>query len=313
MRRFPLLESVARWAALGAVLGASACNLNRLTANTTAGMLEHGSIAIDREADVAFAAQAFPASLKTVETFLVSSPENESLLLLLARGYNSYAFGILETELDVAKIEGPEERITDIVRRAKIHYLRGREYGFRLLNKPDLRKAADARDLDALDAELAKIKKDEMPGLFWAGYGWASATNLSIDDPTLVADLPVVERIMARAYELDPDYNEGAPILFHAVLNASKPTIAGGDPNVAKKYFEEAMKSHGESNLFVPFLYARFYCVQTQDRKLFDQLIGKIASADVGKYPDTRLMNEIARKRARFWAEHVDEVILPEG
>lgn len=301
-----------RAATILALLAGFGCNLNRLTANTTAGMLDYGSVAMDREADIEFARYAFPASLKTVETFLVSSPDNEELLLLLARGYNSYAFGILEGDLDHAKHDGPDERVEDIIRRAKIHYLRGREYGFRLLNKPGLKEAAFADDFDALDAELAELKAEDMPGLFWAAYGWASATNLSIDDPDLIASLPVIERLMQRAYELDPGYNEGAPILFWGVYNASKPQMAGGDPATAKKYFEEAMAAHGESNLLVPFLYARFYCAQTQDKKLFDELMNTIATADVSKYPDTRLMNEIARDRARFWSKHVDEIILEE-
>jgi hypothetical protein len=310
-RRFQMLTRTGRWAALCALLTTvGGCNLNRLTANTTAGMLDFGSVAMDREADIEFARYAFPASLKTVETFLVSSPDNEHLLLLLARGYNSYAFGILESDLDRAKLEGTDEAIEDLVRRSKIHYLRGREYGFRLLNNAKLKDAAFADDFATLDAELAKLKKEDMPGLFWAAYGWASATNLSIDDPDLVASLPVIERLMLRAYELEPGYNEGSPILFHAVYAASKPQMAGGDPAVAKKYFDEAMASHGESNLLVPFLYARFYCAQTQDRKLFDELMNKIASADVSKYPETRLMNEIARDRARFWSAHVDEIIL---
>ena len=54
-------------------LALAGCNLNKLTANATAGMLEYGSIAMEREADLEFARDAFPASLKTLETFLVSS------------------------------------------------------------------------------------------------------------------------------------------------------------------------------------------------------------------------------------------------
>jgi hypothetical protein len=295
-----------------ALLLLAACNLNRFTAITTSGMLDYGSVAMHREAELEFARQAVPASLKTLETFLVSAPENESLLLLLARGYNSYAFGIIEGDLDRAKITGPEEHIDDLTRRAKIHYLRGSEYGFRLLGEPEIEKAAKSDDFDKLDAALAKLNKKKMPGLFWAAYGWASAINLSLDDPDLVASLSVVEKLMARALELDPDYHEGAPYLFHGVFHASKPQAFGGDPEKSKGYFEQAMKTHGESNLLVPFLYARFYCVQTQDRKLFDQLMEKIARADLSAHPEQRLMNEIARDRARFWTAHVDEVIAEE-
>jgi hypothetical protein len=289
---------------------AGGCNLNRFTVNTTSGVLDYGSVAMDREADLEFARLAFPASLKTLETFLISAPDNRAILLLLARGYNSYAFGFVEGDLERAKLVGPEERISELERNAKIHYLRGSEYGFRWLNKPELRKAAETDDVDKLEAELKKLKKDDMPGLFWAAYGWASAINLALDDPDMVASLGVVEKLMGRVLELTPDYNAGAPWLFHGVLHASRPVAFGGDPEKSKGYFESAMKEHGTTNLLVPFLYARFYCVQTQNKKLFDELVGKVLTADFSKHPDNRLMNEIARDRARFWAAHVDEVIM---
>ena len=288
------------------------CNLQKITADSTSNMLLYGSVAMDREADVEFAAGAFPASLKTLETFLVNSPENENLLLLLARGYNSYAFGILETELDEARIDGPEERIDDLTRRAKIHYLRGMEYGFRLLNVPAIEQAAKDNELETLEAELDNLKKEQAPGLFWAAYGWSSTINLAKDDPELIAGLPVIELMMQRVLELDEDYNGGAPLLFHGVYHASKPEMFGGKPVLSKEYFERAMASHGDSNLLVPFLYARFYCVQVQDKAMFDELIAKVDQADLTAYPEMRLTNEIARKRARFWAAHSDEVILEE-
>ncbi len=307
---FRLLSALVLGGSLATGVG---CNLNRITANSTSGMLAYGSVAMDREADVEFARYAFPASLKTLETFLVNAPDNENLLLLLARGYNSYAFGILEGDLDRANITGPEELIDDLTRRATIHYMRGREYGFRLLNRPALEEAARTDDLETLDAELAELKKEDAPGLFWAAYGWSSAINLAKDDASMLASLAVIERMMARMVELDEDYNGGAPLLFHGVYHSAKPKMFGGKPELSKEYFERAMASHGDSNLLVPFLYARFYCPQVQDRALFDTLIDKVGSADLTAYPEMRLTNEIARQRAMFWAKHVDEIILEEG
>jgi len=287
--------------------------MNRITANSTSGMLMYGSVALDREADLEFAALAFPASMKTLETFLVNSPENEDLLLLLARGYNSYAFAILETELDEVSVTGPEHKVESLTRRATIHYLRGREYGFKLLDNPALEEAARTTDLGKLDTELASLKKDDAAALFWVGYGWSSAINLQQEDASMLKSLPVVERMMARVVELDEDYNLAAPLIFHAVYNASKPEAFGGDPKVSKAYFERAMASHGEDNLLIPLLYARFYCTMVQDRALFDELIAKVESADLTLYPENRLVNEVARKRARFWAANVGDIILEEG
>jgi hypothetical protein len=296
--------------ALAALLALTACNVNHFTATMTAKMLVDGSAALDREADVEFAAQAFPASLKTLETFLVNAPEDENLLFLLARGYNSYAFGILESDLDEAKLHGPNDKVQELERRAKMHYLRGSEYGFRLLGRDKLRDAALSNDMATLQGELARLKAEDAPALFWATYGWASTINLSMDDPDMMAYLTPAETMMKRVYELDPDYNGGAPILFFGVLEASKPPAFGGKPDVAKKFFDEAMAKHGDSNLLIPLLYARFYCPLVQDRKLFDDLIAKVEQADVTAFPEMRLNNEIARERARLWKANVAAIIL---
>lgn len=294
------------------VVTTSACNVKKFTSDTTAKNLEFGSVAMDREADLVFARYAFPASLKTLETFLVSSPENRSLLLLLARGYNAYSFGVVEADLERAQLDGPEEAVQELSRRAKIHYLRGREYGFRWLDRPALEEAARKGDLEALDAELARLEPEHAPGLFWTVYGWASAVNLAKDDSQMMAGLPVIERLMNRVYELDPHYNAGAPYALLGVYHSSKPPALGGEPAKAKGYFDQGMAEHGEENLLLPYLYARFYAPMVQDRTLFDTMIAKVAAADVTAHPDLRLTNEIARDRARFWAARVDELILSE-
>ena len=297
--------------AIGAALVLPAgCKLEEFTAKTTAKMLAQGSIALDREADLQFARDAMPASLKTLETFLVNAPDDPNLLLLLARGYNSYAFAVLEGDLDEAKVTGPDETIDELTRRTKLHYLRGSEYGWRLLDEPELEKAAREADLPALERALAKIEPEQAPALFWTTYGWASTINLSKDDADMMANLTPAEKMMQRVYELDPDYFAGAPIMFFGVLNASKPPALGGEPEVAKRYFEEAMQKHGDSNLLIPFLYARYYAPMVQDRALFDRLLDQVANADVTAHPDLRLNNEVARDRARFWKKHVDEIIL---
>jgi hypothetical protein len=311
------MSRIVTWAHRVAVAGAlvaiaSACNVKKFTADTTAKNLEYGSVAMDREADLEFARYAFPASLKTIETFLVSAPENRSLLLLLARGYNAYAFGIIEADLERAELDGTEAAVESLSRRAEVHYLRAREYGFRWLDRPKLKAAALEGDVDALDAELAELEPEDAPGLFWAVYGWASAVNLSKDDSEMMTGLPQIERLMNRVYELDPHYNAGAPYALLGVYHSSKPAALGGDPKKAKSYFDEGMAEHGEENLLLPYLYARFYAAMVQDRELFDAMIAKVAGADVTAHPDLRLTNEIARDRARFWAANVDEIILSE-
>ena len=292
------------------VLAGPGCNMHKMTADMTAGPVRTGSIVMDREADLEFAAQAIPASLKTVESFLVSSPDNPDLLYVLARGYSAYAFGMIERELEKVQITGTEEQVESLTQRAVMHYLRGREYGFRLLAMPALEKAARAGDLPAVDRELRNVTKEQAPALFWTTYGWGGAANLGQEDPELVAALPVLERMIGRVIELDADFEHGLPLLFLAVYYSSKPAMAGGDPGKAKELFERAMKAHGQANLLVPYLYARFYAPAVQDRALFEEMMNKVLAGNVLANPDLRLVNEIARDLARFWLANADELIL---
>ena len=287
------------------------CSLQKLTANQTADALYSGQIALESEEDLQFAREAMPASLKTVETFLPSSPKNKKFLEMLAKGYFSYAFAFIEWDLEVAQFGmAEEETIESLNRRAVIHYLRSREYGWRLLDKDDVRKAAEANDGDALDAALAKLDEDDVPGLFWAAYAWGSAINLSQDNPDMVSNLGMVEKMVNRAMALDDTYFFGGAYLFLGVYYASRPKMAGGDPVKAKEYFETAMKRYGNDNLLVPYLAARFYAPAVQDGALFKSLMTRVLTAPVDSNPQLRLNNEVARERAKFWLKHSDELIF---
>jgi hypothetical protein len=293
-----------------ALLMTQGCSLSKLTTDQTAGLLSTGSIALDRESDLQFAREALPASLKTLETFLINSPENKELLLLLAKGFNSYAFVFLETDLEEARLNGTQKEVETLSRRAVLHYMRARSYAFMLLDFPELKKAALGGDLKALGKHLKDTSKQDAPALFWAAYGWASAINLSQEDADMVGALPIVEAIMGRVIKLDPNYMAGSPMLFIGTYYASRPKMFGGDPDKAKASFERAMVDHGESNLLISFMYGRFYAAQVQDRDLFNKMMVKILEADVAKHPDMRLNNELARHRARFWLEHADELFF---
>lgn len=291
------------------VASLSGCSLEQMTIKQTVDVMAEGSVAMDREKDPVFAREALPASLKTFETLLVNDPDNERLLELLAEGYFSYAFGFVEYDLAEAQVEvAPEERIERLQERAVLHYLRARDYGFRLLDRPKLEEAAMQPDLEVVQSQLKKVGREDVPGLFWAAYGWGSAINLSQQDPDLVAGLPVVEAMMERVAELDPTYYDSGVHTFFGVYYASRPKMAGGSPEKAKKHFEKAMEQHGDRNLMIPFLYGRYYGAQTQNRELFDRMMKKVAEADLSKHPDRRLNNEIARKRASLWSEHADEL-----
>jgi hypothetical protein len=286
------------------------CNLNKITTDSTAPVLANGSVALDRESDLQFAREALPASLKTLETFLINSPDNPDLLLLLAKGFNSYAYGFVEADLEKARLSGSQDEVDRLSRRAVLHYLRARTYGFTLLDFPELEDAALNGDLDKAARLVKDLEKDDAPALFWTTQAWGAAVSLAQDDPDMVASLPMIELFLNRLLKLNPNYFAGSPMALAGTYHASRPAMFGGNPDKAKESFEKGMKAHGDRNLLIPYLYARFYATQVQDRALFNELMVKVLEADVTQYPDLRLQNEIARERARFWVENSQELFF---
>jgi hypothetical protein len=296
---------------LTVVASFSGCSLQKLTVNQTADVLYTGAPALEREADVQFAREALPASLKTVESFLLTAPDNEKLLEIVAKGYFSYSFGFLEWDLERGQYELMEdEQLDELNRRAVLHYLRARDYGFLLAGDEELEKAAKAGDIAKLEDRLNKVKAKNVAGLFWAGYGWGGAINLSQDNPDMVAKLGVVEKIMQRVTELDDEYFYSGVHTFWAVYYASRPEIAGGNPAKSLEHFDIALGRHGEDNMLIHFLKARFYAPTQQDRAMFVETMQKVANANAEGDPNLRLNNEIARERAIWWLDHVDELIF---
>jgi len=76
------------------------CDLKEFTVSTTAPVLRAAAASLPEESDVQLARDSAPASLKTVEGFLVSAPKNADLLSVLAQGYIEYTFGFLEDDYE---------------------------------------------------------------------------------------------------------------------------------------------------------------------------------------------------------------------
>ncbi|MFP4597430.1 MAG: TRAP transporter TatT component family protein [Persicimonas sp.] len=293
------------------VVTASGCSLQRLTVNQTADVLWDGRAAMESEPDPQFAREALPGSLKTLETFLESAPENERLLRLLARGYFAYAFAFLEGDLMRAELSGATSgELEDIESRTVTHYMKSHRYGLRLLGDDEFADAMRGLDTERVEKLLAEMDDDDVPGLFWSAYGLGSAANLSQDDSDMIAALPIVEATMRRVLELDETFYYSGTHLFFGVYYGSRPPMFGGDPKRAREHFERAMEQHGDKNLLIPALYARFYATAAgvQDRELFEQLLNGVLEADPERYPELRLNNEIARRRAQFWLDRADEL-----
>ncbi len=276
--RFPL---VALFSAM--VFLAQGCIPKELTISATSVIIDGGFLSMNRETDLQLASQALPADLKLLDGLILESPDNEKLLLLGAQGYTSYSLGFVE---DSSK------------ERASVFYLRGRDYGLRILfRNEDFKKSFDG-DLQEFQKSLDEFGDDDVPAVFWTANAWGNYLNINKDNTDALADLPKIEAMMNFVLKHDQNFFYGGAHLFFGTILASLPSMFGGDTTAARGHFEKAIQASDGKFLMVYYYYAKSYAVMTQNKDLFESLLNQVINAQKNLLPDQNLANEIAKVKS---------------
>ncbi len=278
---------------------AAGCGFKKVATKASAQVFYDATPAIDRESDVDLAEQASLSFLKMLEGFYFQNPKDKLVLLLLARSYAGYAFGFTENDLLKYKQTDPAQ-YQKAYNRAKLFYGRAKDYGLALLEQfPGMRAAIEGSP-DDFDKVLQSMGPKETETLFWVAFAWGNHLNFNKDDISAVVQLPKVEAMMKRVLELDADYYYGGPNMFLGAVYGSRPPMLGGNPDLAKQYFEKAIATTQGRNLMAPVTMAQFYAVQVQDVALYQKLLSEVLAADASALPEQRLSNELAKIRAQI-------------
>ena len=280
-------------ASLIPLFGLCACSLQTLALRSTGELMDRGVAAYYDESDPQLAREAMASQLKFVEGLLQSDPKNRRLNRLAAEGFGGYTFLFIEDAQ-------PE--------RAKVFYLRGRDYALRALSaQPGLANLA-AMMPDDLERALKSAGKADAPALFWAAFCWSGFINLSKDSPQAVAELPKAVAVMKRSQELDPRYDFAGSDLFFGVYYASRPKLLGGNPAKAKEHFQRAGSLAQGQYLMAYVLEAKSLAVALQDRALFESLLAKVKDSPAGRLPGARLADEVAKLKAAALMEKANDL-----
>ena len=304
---------IAWWSLALAVLCATqpACDMGKFTVNTTAKVLVRAQPAMNQESDYELAARAIPATLKTVEGFHVVNPDNRSLTRLLAEGYCQYATGFIEDEWERDKIKNDADAVDEDARRATKVNLRCMNYGLELLGS-DWKKVM-AGDIDGVRAKARSAGRDQESGLLWTAIGLAGAINFNREDIGLVAQLPKVRILLERLVELDA-HDQDRDVMYRALpyvalgqMDTALGKALGGHPDKGGQEFQKALDLTGGKFLLAKVLYARYYAVAVQNKKLFEKTLVEVLQTDPAIWPEQRLANEIAHRWARRYLKQEKE------
>jgi hypothetical protein len=216
-----------------------------------------------------------------------------------------YAFAFLEDDYeslpDGVKKDAVAARATNMFDRALGFALR------RIALEDKNFEKAFHKDTTTLEKEAAKLDKESAWSLLLAGMSLGSAIDLNRNDVARVVDLPKAVALVKRSHELDPKLYNGGAAMVLGLVYASQGKAMGGDPELAKKYFDEALAATGGRYLMTKAMMARTYAVITQDRALFESLLKEVLAAPADIYPEQRLSNELAKRRAKRYLQQVED------
>jgi hypothetical protein len=248
------------------------------------GILDNGLAAFNEESDLQLAHESLGSNLKLIEAMIKSDPGNERFLLFAAQGYNSYALAFCED---------------DSVERARVFYLRAKEYGMRMLLKNRKFKDALDGDITSFCEAVKTFDKDDVPAIFWTAFSWGSYINITRTDVAGLADLSKVQALIEFVVEKDPTFYHGGAYLFLGFIEGTTPRSLGGNPDKAKEYFEKCLAINGGKFLMTQLYYAKSYALMTLDQPLFESLLKQVEDASIDDVPEIRLANVVAKQKAR--------------
>jgi predicted anti-sigma-YlaC factor YlaD len=301
-----LIRNLAAVVLVAAVSGG--CSIKRLAVNKLGNALASSGTTFEGDDDPDFVGDSLPFALKLMESLIAESPRHAGLLLATTSGFTEYSYAFVGQPAERAFSENVEE--SNALRgRARRLYLRARGYGMRALEVryPGFGAALEGDPATA----LARVRKRDVPLLYWTAAAHGLAISASKDDPEMIAQLPVVEAFIQRAMKLDEDWNEGALPEFRINIEAARNGVKAEElQSRIERYYEQALRLSGgrRASLFVS--YAENSSVPAQNRAQFQEMLERALHIDPDKRIATRLSNLISQRRARWLLGRTDELFL---
>jgi predicted anti-sigma-YlaC factor YlaD len=284
---------------------APGCSIRRFAVNKVGDALSRGGTVYESDDDLELVGDALPFSLKLIESLLAESPRHRGMLETACKGFATYSYIYVQHEADRVADDGLE-RAREIRERSRRLYLRASRYGLRGLED------AYPGVVDQLKTEpsaaISVVQEKDLSLLYWNAVALGLAISLSKEDAAMLARLPEVEALLARALELDESWNEGALHEFQLTLASAK--LGLPDWEALSAHFDRARTLSGGTRAGLYVSYAEAVAVPRQDVAQFRSLIERALAVDPDEREETRLANLVAQRRAQALLRRIDDLFL---
>ncbi len=264
-------------------------------ATSTLKILQQSNVAARRLADVQLAREAAPGGVVQLAAFATAYPAHRGFRVLHAEAVCGYTLGFVFDDWEAASLAGRDEA------RAIAKRLEGLLATCIALNLELLPKTWR----DPAQWKLASLTREEVP--FVLQIASADAARIALDP---IAGLPRLERTIAtlsRCIEVAPGARDAEGEILLGSLLAGRARFLGGPDGEAQ--FTAARRLLGDGAVLVDVMYARGVAVARKDRALFTRHLDAALAADLSKWPDRRLANELARVKAERYRGSIDSLL----
>jgi predicted anti-sigma-YlaC factor YlaD len=305
---FTLFVSTAVWTFSG-------CSIKKLAMKNVADMMagEMGAAAFSSDGDIELVGDALPFALKLYEIILEENPEHPGMLETAGMAFVSYARVYVQMPADMLPADRYVEA-KEMRSRAKRLYLRGRDYLFRALEArhPGFTRAVlGMEEAKSLETFLAEMTGEDISALYWAAAGWFAAYSADTFDMELGLQMPRALAMMDRVLELDPDWGNGLVHEFYISYYGSLPEgMVEGSEEKAREHFSRAVVLSDGKNPSPYVSLATTLCIQRQYAQEFVTLCKTALALDPDADPGNRLQAEVARRKASWYLEHMEDFFL---
>ena len=292
----------------------TSCSINKIAVNAVSNLLTGTGSAdvFTTDNDPELVGDALPFAIKLYETLLSQNPDHQGLMLTTGSLFVMYANAFVQGPAEMLDPVGYYYERTEATERAKKLYLRGNALLSTALDKkfPGFSKAT-VED-GSLEGFLKKCKKDDVSLLYWTVAGGIAAYSLDVFDFDLGSHIPEWDAMLARAYELDSEFNNGAIDELYIMYYAALPEHIGGDKDKAEIHFVRALEKSNYLSAGPYVSYAKSICIPAQDYDAFEDNLQKALAIDPDANPSSRLVNTLAQRKARFLLDTADEYFADE-
>ncbi len=286
----------------------SGCSVKRYAINKIGDSLSSGVSVFETDDDIGLVGDALPFSLKLLEILLAESPEHEGLLLSACKGFAMYSY--VYVQYDAEKMMDTDiDAYQDGTARARRLYLRSLGYGLRALEVAHPGVVQRLQRDPSSSLEVAR--KKDVPLLYWTAASLGLAISVSKGNAEMIARIPEVDALLARALVLDESWSAGTLHEFNLILGGARPFVTDLEP-MKKSYARALELSEGKrASLFVA--YAEIVSVKNQDYEEFKMLLGRALAVDPDEQKDTRMANMVSQRRAKWLLGRAEMLFLDTG